>query len=171
MNIWMCYCCVDFKRREHSNKRDTQKEKWRISSIVNNGDDDDDDTKTTHVGQKTRMCACAFALEHERQRAYEEEKGEEKTGQLPFQSSVSKRLLSRFLFVCGYFASKEREKERKDTAVTTTSELNWITCPYVCVSMIMLRKKSNRCSSRQAPSFIRARTATIECRIQVKWPD
>jgi hypothetical protein len=27
MNIWMCYCCVDFKRRGHTNKRDAQEEK------------------------------------------------------------------------------------------------------------------------------------------------
>jgi len=27
MNIWMCYCCVDFKRRGHTNKRDAQEKK------------------------------------------------------------------------------------------------------------------------------------------------
>ena len=39
MNIWMCYCCVDFKRRGHTNKRDAQEEKWRVSFILNNNDD------------------------------------------------------------------------------------------------------------------------------------
>ena len=66
-------------------------------------------TKTTDVGQKRG----------ERGRN-KKEKREKKTGQLPFQSTVSKRLLCRF--ECGCFESTEK----KETAVTatTTGELN-----------------------------------------------
>jgi len=56
----------------------------------------------------------------EREREIKKEKREKKTGQPSFQSTVSKRLLCRF--VCGCFESTEK----KETAVTatTTGELN-----------------------------------------------
>jgi len=48
MNIWICYCCVDFKRRHtHTNKRDTQEKKWRVSFIF-----DDDTYKDNSCGLK-----------------------------------------------------------------------------------------------------------------------
>jgi hypothetical protein len=54
----------------------------------------------------------------ERERARnKKEKREKKTGQLPFQSTVSKRLLCRF--ICGCFESTEK----KETAVTATKLL------------------------------------------------
>jgi len=58
--------------------------------------------------------------EREREIKKRKKKKEKKTGQPPFQSTVSKRLLCRF--ICGCFESTKR----KETAVTATStdELN-----------------------------------------------
>jgi hypothetical protein len=171
MNIWMCYCCVDFKRREHSNKRDAQKEKWRISSIVNNDDDDDDDTKTTHVGQKTRMCVRVRSRSSKKDKERMREKKERKRqANCHFnQPYLSGFCLVFFLYVGTFQAKKERKREK---TLLLQLLVNWIeSLGSMCLSMIMLREELNRCSSRQAPSFIPAQIPMIECRKQVKWPD
>jgi len=60
--------------------------------------------------------------ERERARNKKKEKREKKTGQPPFQSTVSKRLLCRF--VCGCFESTEKKKETAAVTATSTGELN-----------------------------------------------
>jgi len=72
-------------------------------------------TTTTHKDN-----SCGSKNGREREREIKKEKREKKTGQPSFQSTVSKRLLCRF--ICGCFESTEK----KETAVTatTTGELN-----------------------------------------------
>lgn len=78
-------------------------------------------TKTTHVGQK---------MGERGRNIYKKKKKERrKTGQPPFQSTVSKRLLCRF---CMWVLWKHGEE--KETAVTaaTIGELNWMNCVWQC---------------------------------------
>jgi hypothetical protein len=67
---------------------------------------------TTTTIHKDNSCG---SKRGEREREIKRKKREKKTGQLPFQSTVSKRLLCRF--ICGCFESTKR----KETAVTATS--------------------------------------------------
>ena len=63
---------------------------------MNNDDDDDDAQRQLAWVKKKCLCVCESEREGEQEMKgkKDEESGEEKTGQLPFQSTVSKRLLS-----------------------------------------------------------------------------